>query len=497
MFHLHAHEVQALEVQPHELTLFTLQDLHDSHNSMTKFYFFITVTALYLMFGMFGIHSASAQPLPSSQPLGVTYRVSGVVFTIPNRIEFDVMVVNMSQQAVRWANGTAQIGVSGISFRALALSLETTNLPLQSSPNIVPRTGYTVQARVNAVRQALQIAVLGPDDVLRCVQIPAQDSLLLGRFTLNVPDNLQNVDSIRFAWLSPSLASAPSPSDSLQNSFQASAFKVSALTVVQRAEFGALDNVPLVLSTDAVQGERFRAPEATLRSLSARYVGDRAVQVRWLAEVVFAGVRNFNAGFVVRRGTIPLTIPLDAALNDTTLAQVRFTDTVADFRRNTRFRTSAANARSEFVFVDSNVTRNKHYAYELRFVDASGGASPSPPPTPPVPAERVQVLGVASAPVPNAIISLAQASPNPVQAEASLQYTLEDRVRLSIRLYSLEGRLLQTLVENAEQIRGDYTLPLAVAALPRGSYTVVLTADALNDASAEASRAVVKLVISQ
>jgi hypothetical protein len=442
---------------------------------------------------------ARAQTMPTSASGAeslIQYGVRSIIFTPPNRIDFDIIITNTSTEAIRWANGTAQLGLSGVSLRASTLTLDSTALTLLTSTvQTIPRTGYSLQSRVNPMLQTIQLAVLGPDEASRCLLVPAGDSVLLGRFRLALGDNLQNVDSIRFSWLvsplslgspsSPNTPSTPSLFSLVQNPLQATAAKASQLSVVRSAEFYPQDNIAQTLSADVVQGEQFRAPEAVLQSLTASFVGDVKTRVAWRADVVFSGVRSLNAGFVLRRGVIPL--------DETSPARARFSgtarDTVATFRTNTQYRITTANARSEMVFVDSTIERNRNYAYELSFVDASPAASGA------VSMPRATLLGVTSATVPNAIISSAAMLPNPVSARGTLRYTLEDRVRLTVHMFDMEGRTVGTLLNDSEQPRGSYDLPVSVVGLPKAAYYLVLTAEALRDASALRSRARVPLIV--
>jgi hypothetical protein len=55
--------------------------------------------------------------------------------------------------------------------------------------------------------------------------------------------------------------------------------------------------------------------------------------------------------------------------------------------------------------------------------------------------------------VPHSVISFAQVEPNPFSDQTTLRYVLEDRVLLSIKVYDLKGKEVQTLMERREMPR--------------------------------------------
>jgi hypothetical protein len=416
------------------------------------------------------IHSSTVYAQQAPQPT-LTHRLRDVILLPPNRIEFDIWLVNTSSEQIRWANGTFYLVVSGVSLRNAECLLESSALPLEAPALPAQRTARTrYEARIQtlAVQQSIAIAFAGPDEINDCILLRPQDSALAGRFRIELSDNLQNIGDIRLAWRENAAL------------HQASSYKTaSARTEQGRAVFAANDNIPMLLTTEvAGVPELFQTPQTTLRKLVARYQGDKRIVVQWEGDVRFSGIRltDLNAGFVIRRGERPF--------GERTDRLVRFSDTVVNFRTAPNYRLTRSTS-STWTFTDSVPTRNQTYVYELSFHNASGGRSTAQTPL------AVETLGVTEATTRNAVLSSARITPNPASGVARLVYTLEDRAILEAALYDVEGRLISTLLQSVEQPRGEYSLPLDTTTLAFGTMSVVLTALPINDASVERSRAVV------
>ena len=65
--------------------------------------------------------------------------------------------------------------------------------------------------------------------------------------------------------------------------------------------------------------------------------------------------------------------------------------------------------------------------------------------------------------------------PNPLDANSILKYELEKDETLSINLYDLSGKLIQTLVSTQKRPKGEHTEVLGIdASLPSGNYLLQL-----------------------
>ena len=65
--------------------------------------------------------------------------------------------------------------------------------------------------------------------------------------------------------------------------------------------------------------------------------------------------------------------------------------------------------------------------------------------------------------------------PNPIQREALLSYSLNHDETVTIKVYDVLGRTVQTIMANNSQTAGNYTESLNVAALPPGIYFINLS----------------------
>jgi len=73
------------------------------------------------------------------------------------------------------------------------------------------------------------------------------------------------------------------------------------------------------------------------------------------------------------------------------------------------------------------------------------------------------------------MLRLEPSYPNPTRGHATIAYELPRSGPVSLRLYDVAGRMVQ-LVVNAYEERGRHQVPLALGALPSGTYTCVLRA---------------------
>lgn len=72
----------------------------------------------------------------------------------------------------------------------------------------------------------------------------------------------------------------------------------------------------------------------------------------------------------------------------------------------------------------------------------------------------------------------AEVYPNPIAETATLQYTLTRTEKISIQLYDLQGRLLETILNPTVQEAGNYAQPVALpATLAPGTYRLVISAE--------------------
>lgn len=77
----------------------------------------------------------------------------------------------------------------------------------------------------------------------------------------------------------------------------------------------------------------------------------------------------------------------------------------------------------------------------------------------------------------NAIIPAFRLSPNPVQQELLLQYSVFDTQQVSITIYNIQGQKVTDIVSNETHSKGDFQRSVDTNDLPDGLYQVVYKSD--------------------
>lgn len=67
--------------------------------------------------------------------------------------------------------------------------------------------------------------------------------------------------------------------------------------------------------------------------------------------------------------------------------------------------------------------------------------------------------------------------PNPFRDETNIEYTLPDDTKVSLYIYSLEGKQMAALVNNEIQTKGSHQVTFQSANLSGGIYLIVLQTD--------------------
>jgi len=427
-----------------------------------------------LCIGVVGLRAQTPEP-------ALLHRVQEVIVTPPNIVEWDVWLHNRSAHGERWANGTLWFVVRGVALRGATISVDSTALPLvpavQGTSTFV-RTAYSIRLDVDTTRSHIALAVLGADEPEQCRLLAARDSLMLARIRLVAASRISRPEAVQVAWREP------------HERFQASAVKLSVAQPappLQRA-----DNRDRGLALETSASETFSPPVVEVRNFQALYGGDQRIHLRWQDSSTIQGLRAnaLNIGYVLRRGVRPPNAPME--MPDSAFVAV-LTDTVATFRRTDSLRLRRGRTATTYILTDSVPERNARYVYHLQLVDASvrhnGNAAPLPPNVPQTAPVEIVSKGVTSATTRNAVISALRVRPNPVADVLTVEYAIEDRVRLNVVVYDLLGNVVATLAQNLEAPRGTATQRLQVSAWAQGVYTVVATARSVNDPTIEYSRA--------
>jgi hypothetical protein len=429
-----------------------------------------------------------AQPLSTDTLAEV--RCTNIVVMQPSGVEFDIVLHNRSREGSplhalweRWANGTFILNIQNLRLKNNRLNetrceLDSTSLPIIPRPENAVRTGYEVKIFLPAVpspmlnqasEQRVAFAFIGADSVFNCSLVQRGTERLLGRFRIDIADTIVEPERVRLAWALP------------LEKFQANAFKVAQNIAFQGIQLQTHDNAEMftTFSVDAPLVEF--PPELTTSGFSAEYVGDKRVKLTWNTLSERVG-RRTNAGFVLLRRNI---FAQDSA---------QF-DTVAHFRSSPTLRLRGNASGSVYEFRDSVRSRGDVLLYRLVALDATPSRSATTrPPT----FRATLARDTASVRIPNTVFKETSAQPNPFSTQSRINYTLEDRARVSATVYDATGRVITRLLDNIEQARGVYSLTLDGTRFPeqfasQGALMLVLTALPNDDAAVEKSEAVVKL----
>lgn len=443
-----------------------------------RFYLVVRTIAAYFSLACIGFCCALGQQADTT--VAAEVRVANIVVLPPRTIEFDFVLVNRSlpQSPTEWrfwANGTFVLNLRGIAMQNATLELDSTALSLETlSPSQLlltqRRLRYEIRTLIQEQEQRLVIAVLGGDSVEHTQTCLPASSLLIGRFRLVLQQDIQNPNSVRFAWAAPLVR------------FQANAFKLAQPQTINGKDYRRNDNCEMNTQFSVEEPQIEQAPNLVSSGLQAEYRGDKRILIRWKTAEERIG-RRTNAGFLLLRQSFFA----ERSSNDTL---PRTFDTIATFRQNSQLRVRGARNGAEYEYRDSIPTRGKIYVYRLAFADATIR-----------PAQAFQVLlqmDTVQVPVPNAVIAEASVSPNPVADNSVLAYTLLDRAIVTSQIIDVAGRVLLELERGVEHPRGSVWLPVPSDALPhQGAIFLVLKALPANDIAVERSQVTLKLQISR
>jgi hypothetical protein len=435
----------------------------------------LTVFGFFALAGL--VRTSSAQTI-EREILSIV-SIEDVAIVDPQTIEFSLTLRRTSNVWERWANGTFQfqiVGVASSRYTPSAMRVEllpnSSDLPIASYAN-APLTAYSYCIGLHD--GWISVFIYGPDEFRDAKYFPLDSTLRLGRFRVTMTDGGRIGSSI--AWMEP------------HDYYQANAYKLEVDSIAYGVRWYRADdniemrNYPRIDSTldrVVVRTDSFRvapAPEPCLTleagSFRAEYLGDRLVQLHWKT-LCEQGVR----GFVIRRRCLCSTLPP---------SQTEFTE----IRRfGVPFDTALFSKGTTTVGFDYTMStpdtvnfRDIEYEYELSAIMYDGSR---------------RFLDTASIRIPISVISSATVYPNPTTTQATIRYTVEDRVRITAKVYDVTGKELALLLDNVVVPRttsGSVNTIVwnAPDQASQGLYTVVLIARPVDDPTVELSRAILKI----
>lgn len=401
-------------------------------------------------------------------------RLENLLLISPDTLQFDMRVYRNSEAWSKWANGTFEIGVLDSVFKLSVQSASIEYVPGSSQLPVAPLTGqlptdsYHIAASI--VNDRISIGILGPEMFFNASTVPLDTGLLLGQFQLIGKDT--TMLPLVLEWKRP------------QFYYQACAFKLEQDSIIDPNILwnNADDNIEMedAAGKTTVRYEVDPAPDpyVKLKYFYAKYEGQRKVGLYWETESEF-----LNRGFILRRGI------LEWGSTDT--ASVVYKDFVASYEggegkapeTGMRGQGSSFRGKAYKYIYDTVPYRGETFCYSLYYKDFYGSE---------------HYLATSCVKIPNSIITFAQANPNPMAFQSTIEYELDDDVLLECSVFDILGKRLKKLIELQEVKLGRHQV---VFDAPRedfasqGVYEIIFLAHPVDDPGVEISKAVVKIQV--
>jgi hypothetical protein len=404
--------------------------------------------------------------------------IENITVVDPQTLEFTLTLKRTSPNWERWANGTFQfqiVGVTNNRYDPSAMRVEllqnSSDLPIAAYTN-APLSAYSYCISLHP--GWISVFIYGPDEYRDAKFFPLDSALRLGRFRITMTDGGRIGSTV--AWTEP------------LDYYQANAYKLKVDSIAYGVHWYRADdnvemrNYPRIDATQEVivRTDSFRvapAPEPCLTlktdSFRAEYLGDRLVQLHW-STLCEQGV----LGFVIRRRCLCSSLPP----SKTEFSEIR--------RFGIPFDTALYSKGTTTIGFDYSMStpdtvefRDIEYEYELSAIMHDGSR---------------RFLDTTSIRIPISVISSATVYPNPTTTQATIRYTVEDRVRITAKVYDVTGKELALLLDNQIVPRSQSgTVNTIVWNAPdqasQGLYNVVLIARPVDDPTVELSRAILKI----
>ncbi len=398
-------------------------------------------------------------------------------------MEFDVLLKRNSDLWSKLANGTFEFTFDTLQYNFNSDRVEPTVLETGLRLGIVPGGGqlplggYDMKAKCFPGR--IVLSLIGPNEFNECETVPNDSSIIIAKMQIKSKDGSALPNKV--LWKEP------------YKYYQALAYKTDRDSIVEDyiKIFSPNDNIEISDNKNNIvsySSEGTGNEGTRLDSFWLTYLGNRRMAMKWKTKSEY-----FNAGFTVRRA-----VKLQDDLPDELLD---FSYIVATYKPGDRFlpqMIGKGNSRTGWAYdtlYDTVPYRGVTFCYKLfydqvypregRIVDS--------------------LLARGCKPVPNAVISFAQANPNPFNYDTKINFTVDDDVYLTITISDLLGREVKRIMDKKYVKIGSYGsmfsnyiegTDLTYIPLPNAKnmlYNIIFIAYPINDPSIEISRAVYKV----
>ncbi len=383
----------------------------------------------------------------------------------PTILEFKVRLIRTSDLWANWANGTFQFVFNDPTYVIDPGKLEIVRL-YQSDLDYgvvpggdLPPEDYIINPHI--VDGRIGVAVVGPQSFENTKFVDTVINIETFQIRSLDGSTLPN----RVKWLEP------------YRYYQASAYKIQSDSLVPpiAAWWAANDNIEMENPPYSViyfVDDTSIDPDFILKFFSAKYLGAKKI---WLEFETIQESRN--KGFRIYRGILPYG---SRDHND-----VEYDHLVAAFDQPGPFQQEMIGlgtrnpGRYYEIRHDTVDIRGVEYCYRLTYVDYD---------------DEEYILAHACVPVPHAVITFAQANPNPFSDDTELEYTVDDDCIVTCKVYDLLGKEVMELFSSKVHRKGTYNFTLQMPEYAmEGLYNVIFVAYPIDDPAIEISRASVKI----
>lgn len=396
-----------------------------------------------------------------------------------NAFEFTLEMTRLQDKWLRWANATFSFVFNDSTFKFNSSNLKIEPVADDSievsygnfliSP--LPINKYSMDCTV--FQDFMYVNIIGPQNFSDCMLVPS-DMLpkTIAKFRITrtdgqqLPDNLTDTLGLKVLWKKPTdfycaiAYKTDNPIDSLNND------------KYNKSD----DNIDLTNPRDAIaeyKNDTLKKPGFNLNYFSAKYVGATNVNLEW-----DTFTESNCAGFKITRYS-----DYYGGLNK---EEVIYNYSVGDYAQSHYpLLKGQGNSikRNTYNFTDTTNVRNMWYYYKLEYYDFANNLT-------------VPMRGYAKLLVPNAVISSAQASPNPFQRATQIDYTVDDDVILTATVFDLNGKEVKNIFKDQKTLKGTHMIPLNMPEFAsQGLYDLRFFATPISDKTVENSQASVRLTM--
>lgn len=342
-------------------------------------------------------------------------------------VTFELWLTKRSETWQRWANATLRIDAADLAVTG-DLSERTYRLRFVPGTSELPLSPYNDQSMnayalaTNIVDGRLRVTVAGPDSAdasIAMLDVP----LRIGRFEVARVDGSDITTDLAFAEPLTLLQAVAAKRDD---------DSVTVASGESTVWYRRHDNVPLH-TRFSIRSATVPCDSAAIHAFHAAYTGDMRVQLGFGVEC-----EATMEGFVIERALVDRRMPNRLAFERRDHLHYEVNPTLTA-KRGGIARRSIADLHDTAAF------RREVYAYRLIGIEGATGRR--------IPYDTVLVY------IPGAIIANASIIENPFQDRVRIRFDVNDRIRVTARVYDVQGGMIGALEDEQGTPLIDYLMP--------------------------------------